>query len=353
MQKNKTLIIIILALAILAFIKIKFLSKEEVSNHTPNLIKPSIAKVNGLLLKEEKATNKVFVTGTILSNEEVNLVPEIAGKIMSIRFSEGSEVKKGELLVKINDADLQAQLKKLKLQEKLNTEKETRQKKLIDINGISKEEYDATLTQLSAIRADIEVLQSQIAKTEIYAPFNGTIGIRKVSEGAYVTPSTLIATIQQVNPLKIDFSLPEKYASSVRNGDMLEFTVDGDKNKYKAKVSAIEPKVDVNTRTLQVRAIANNEKGNIFPGSFANIELSLGKEELSIFIPTQTLIPILKGAKVFVSNNGVAEERKVITGVRNSDKIQIIDGLKAGDTLITTGIQQMKPKTPLKFISVK
>jgi membrane fusion protein (multidrug efflux system) len=353
MQKNKTLIIIVILIAVLAFIKIQFLSNEIAAPPAPTPGKPSIAKVAGLVLKEELVDNKIFVTGSVLSNEEVNLMPEISGKVISIRFKEGSTVNKGELLVKINDADLQATLKKLRLQEKLASEKEARQKKLMDINGISKEEYDATLTQLNSVKADIEVLQAQIAKTEIYAPFTGTIGIRKISEGAYVTPSTLIATMQQINPLKIDFSLPEKYSSTVQVNDQLEFTIDGNLTKYKATVSAIEPKVDINTRTLQVRAITNNEKGNIFPGSFANIELVLGKNEKSILIPTQTLIPILKGAKVFVSKNGIAEERKVITGVRSSDKIQIVDGLKAGDTLITSGLMMLKAGSILKFISVK
>ncbi len=353
MQKNKTLIIIFFLIGVLAFIKIQFLSNEEANPSMPTPGKSPIAKVAALVLKEEIVDNKIFVAGSVLSNEEVNLMPEISGKVISIRFKEGSAVNKGELLIKINDADLQAQLKKLKLQEKLALEKEVRQKKLIDINGISKEEYDATVTQLNSAKADIEVLQAQIAKTEIYAPFTGTIGIRKISEGAYVTPTTLIATIQQINPLKIDFSLPEKYSSVVQVNDLLEFTIDGNLTQYKATVSAIEPKVDINTRTLQVRAITNNEKGNIFPGSFANIELVLGKNEKSILIPTQTLIPILKGAKVFVSKNGIAEERKVITGVRSSDKIQIIDGLKAGDTLITTGLMQLKAGSFLKFISVK
>ncbi len=353
MQKYKTFIIVILLIAILAFIKIQFLSNEVVAPPTPTPGKPQLAKVSGLVIKEEIVNNKIFVTGSILSNEEVFLMPEIAGKVVAIHFKEGSNVNKGDLLVKINDADLQAQLKKLRLQEKLAIEKEARQKKLIDINGISKEEYDATLTQLNSIKADIEVLQAQIAKTEIYAPFSGTIGIRKISEGAFVTTSTVIATIQQINPLKIDFSLPEKYSSIVQLNDQLEFTTDGNLTKHKATVSAIEPKVDINTRTLQVRATTSNEHRNIFPGTFANIELSLGKNEKSILIPTQTLIPILKGAKVFISKNGIAEERKVITGVRSSDKIQIVEGLNDGDTLITSGLMTLKAGSQLKFISVK
>lgn len=353
MQKYRTLIIVVILIAALAFIKIQFLTKEIPNTPSAAPGKPTLAKVSGLVIKPEFFSNKIFVTGSVLSSEEVNLIPEISGKITSIRFKEGSEVKKGDLMVKINDIDLQAQLKKLRLQEKLATEKENRQKKLIEINGISKEEYDATLTQVNAIRADIEVMLAQIAKTEIYAPFNGTIGIRKVSEGAYVTPSTIIATIQQVNPLKIDFALPEKYSSVIQVNDQLVFSIDGDLAKHKAIVSAIEPKVDINTRTIQVRAITENEKGKIFPGSFANIELTVGKNESSILIPTQNLIPILKGAKVFVSKNGIAEERKVITGVRSSDKIQIIEGLKDGDTLITTGLMNLKSGSPVKFISVK
>ncbi|MFM7023995.1 MAG: efflux RND transporter periplasmic adaptor subunit [Flavobacteriales bacterium] len=353
MKKARTPLIIIFIIGALVFIKIKFLSNDNVPKGMPPSAKGKPSLVSGYIVKNEDIDNKIFITGTILSNEEVVLMPEMAGKVTSISFKEGSIVNKGQLLVKINDADLQAQLKKAKLQEKLITEKEERQKKLFDINGISKEEYDATQTLLSSYKADIEVLEAQIAKTEIRAPFTGTIGIKKISEGSYVTPNTAIAVIQQTNPLKIDFSIPEKYAALISNNDVLEFSTEGSDNTYKANVSAIEPKVDIATRTIQMRALTDNHSGKIFPGSFARIQLSLGHSEKGILIPTEALIPVLKGQKVFVSRKGIAEEVMVTTGVRTSTKIQILQGLQEGDTLIISGIMQMKKGNPLKFISVK
>jgi membrane fusion protein (multidrug efflux system) len=353
MKKIRTPLIVLLVISALVFIKIKFLSSDSAPKGMAPSAKGKPSLVSGYIVKTEKLDNTIFITGTILSNEEVVLMPEMAGKVVAISFKEGSMVNKGQLLIKINDADLQAQLKKIKLQEKLTSEKEARQKKLLDINGISKEEYDATLTLLSSYKADEEVLEAQIAKTEIHAPFTGTIGIKTISEGSYVTSNTQIAVIQQTNPLKINFSIPEKYSSLIANNDVVTFTTEGSNKKYKAVVSAIEPKVDITTRTIQVRAIASNEAGKIYPGSFANIELSFGNSENTILIPTEALIPILKGQKVFVSKNGQAEEAMVTTGLRTHDKIQILQGLQEGDTLITTGIMQLKKGAALKFISVK
>ena len=214
-------------------------------------------------------------------------------------------------------------------------------------------EYDGVLAQLNALHADKEVVQAQIAKTEIRAPFEGTIGLKYVSEGSYVNQATKIASIQQLDPIKIDFSIPEKYSSLVKVNDTLGFSIEGNDEHYTASVIAIEPKVDVSTRSIQVRAITKNRSGKIFPGSFARIEFSLDRSENAIMIPTEAVIPILKGQKVFVSKRGIAEEVLVQTGFRSDEKVQILKGVQQGDTIITTGIMQLKAGSPLKIISVK
>jgi membrane fusion protein (multidrug efflux system) len=254
--------------------------------------------------------------------------------------------------VKINDEDLQAQLKKLQLQEKLASEKEARQKKLLAINGISQEEYDASLTQLNSFAADIEVLKAQISKTQITAPFNGTVGLKNISEGSYVTPGTQIAAIQQTDPMKLDFYVPEKYAALVKVNGKLTFTTEVGNEKHDAVVMAIEPKVDAATRTIQVRAKTENRNGNLFSGSFVRIEFSLEETEDALMIPTESIIPILKGQKVFVSRGGKAEEVKVETGLRSENKVQILKGLAIGDTVIATGIMQLKAGSLLNISSI-
>ncbi|HEY4799974.1 MAG TPA: efflux RND transporter periplasmic adaptor subunit [Bacteroidia bacterium] len=358
MKKYTGVFIAIVVIAVLAIIKIKFLTVDA----PPAMQKPGknqTSTVTAYVVKPVVLDNKIFSTGTVLSNEETVLVPEVAGKIIAINFKEGSRVSKGDMLVKINDADLQAQLKKFGVQEKLAAQNEAREKKLLDINGISQAEYDAALTQLNTVKADIELTQAQIAKTEIHAPFNGTIGLKYVSEGSFVTPTTAttaaikIATLQQIDPVKIDFSVPEKYSSAVQLGDSVLFTVQGSDEKFKGEIYAIEPKIDLSTRTIQLRAICQNRNGKIFPGSFAKIDLILKKTSNTVLIPTEALIPELKGQKVFLCKNGRARSQKVETGIRLPEKIQITNGLQAGDTVITTGIMQLRDSSLVKIISVK
>ncbi|MCG3167434.1 MAG: Multidrug resistance protein MdtA [Bacteroidia bacterium] len=353
MKTLRNVIIFVLVIAVLVIIKIKFFPANTPQGMPQQQGKPIPVNVTACIVKPGKLDNKIYISGTLLSNEEVTLMPEVAGKISAINFKEGSAVKKGDLLVKINDDDLQAQLKKLQLQEKLASEKEARQKKLLAINGISQEEYDASLTQLNSLGADIEVLKAQIAKTQITAPFDGKVGLKNISEGSYVTPGTQIAAVQQINPMKLDFYVPEKYASLVKVNSKLTFTTEVGNEKHDAVVMAIEPKVDATTRTIQVRAKTENKNGNLFSGSFVRIEFSLEETENALMIPTESIIPILKGQKVFVSRGGKAEEVKVTTGLRNENKVQVLSGLASGDTVIATGIMQLKTGSLLNISSIK
>ena len=355
MKKWRTPVIILLIIVALILIKIEFLSAPVQQTGVKPQDKSQPVPVSAYVIKPQKLDNKIFSTGTVLANEEVTLMPEMAGKIVSINFKEGSKVTKGELLVKISDADLQAQLKKLQLQEKLAADNEAREKKLLDVSGISQMEYDAVLAQLNSAKADMELTQALIAKTEIRAPFDGTIGLKYVSEGSYVNPSSgaKIATIQQLDPVKIDFSVPEQYAAAVHTGDSVYFSLQGTDEKFKGVIYAAEPKIDLNTRTLELRAVCSNKQGKIFPGAFAKIELLLKEIPHSILIPTEALIPELKGQKVFVSRHGKAQSQKVETGIRTPSQIQVTNGLQIGDTVITTGIMQLRPDAFVKITELK
>lgn len=346
-MKNKVIIIIVLIIiGLLIYIKTAFF--ENTTKDAPKgKLDGKALSVMGYIVGTETVNEKIPTSGTLLANKEVYLVPEVSGKITAIHFKEGSIVAEGDLLVKINDADLQAQLKKLRLQEKLTYETEQRHKKLVDAGGMSQEQYETSFTQYQTIKAEIELILSQIAKTEIKAPFSGKVGLVNVHEGSFINQSTVVASIQQIAQLKIDFSIPEKYASAVKVGQNFPFTIEGDTTHYNATVSAIEPKVDISTRTLQVRAITDNRRENLFPGSYAKIEFPIKESNSSIFIPTQSVIPILKGQKVFISNEGQAKEVPVKTGLRLQNKIQITDGLSIGDTVIVTGIMQLKPNMPM------
>jgi membrane fusion protein (multidrug efflux system) len=351
-MKNKTLLIIIFIIAALVLIKIFFLQPENSDSQKGGHPKSQTATATGYIAQPVMLENNIYSSGTILAAEEVELRPEMSGKLVSVLFKEGTNVNKGELLAKINDADLQAQLKKLSLQSKLAKEKEGRVKGLLEIKGVSQEEYDVAANELQTIEADMDFIRAQIAKTEIRAPFSGKIGLKSVSEGSFVSNANIIASIQQTDLLKIDFSIPEKYSSLVRVGDTVKFSVAGIKEKLNARVAAIEPRIDVQTRNFRVRASYINSGTSVYPGAFAKVELIASKKQ-SFMIPTEAIIPDMKGSKIFIVKNGKATPVRVETGFRSDAKIEVLSGLNAGDTVITTGIMSMKPDMNVKIIQIK
>ena len=272
----------------------------------------------------------------------MELKSETAGKITDIYFKEGKTVKKGELLVQVNDEEISAQLTKQRFNKKLNEDIEFRQRKLLEKDAISQEEYDNALNRLNTAIADISLLEAQLDKTKVRAPFDGIIGLRYVSEGALITTSTPIANLYNISPAKIEFAIPGRYSMQVKAGQRINFTVESDTSIFVGDVYAIEPQIDANTRTIKIRALAENTKGLLLPGQFVKVELILGSTQNAILVPTEAVIPELNGHKVFISKNGKAKEVSVQTGIRSNLNLEIISGLNPRDTLITTGILQLR-----------
>jgi membrane fusion protein (multidrug efflux system) len=349
-KQAKTIVVSIIALILLLLIFLPKIISSDQSN--PSIMvnrKDAQLPVSAHIVNYEKLNDVVFTTGSILANEEVELRSEASGKIVKILFKEGSYVNKGDLLVKINDADLQAQLRKAESKVKLVEDREERQRQLAQGQMISQEDYESTLNDLEASKAEYDLIQAQIDKTEIKAPFSGVIGLREVSEGSFVTTSTVIARLQNLSNLKIDFAIPQKYASMVKISDELSFKLSGNDYNYKAKIYAIEPKIDPSTRTLKLRAICTQDYKNLFPGAFANVELNLKQTDQAILIPSQAIIPELKGQSVFVYNGGIANPRKVEIGLREESRVQITSGLSEDDTVITSGILQIRPGANIRI----
>lgn len=303
--------------------------------------------VNGIVTTLQPLDNIVNSSGTVLASESVDLAAEASGTIQSISFKEGAHVRKNDLLLKINDEDLRAQLKKTELQIQLATDQADRQKRLFETDNSSKEQYDVAVNTLATLKADRENLAASIRKREIRAPFDGIIGLRYVSEGSYISPTTRIASIQKINPLKVDFAIPEKYAGKVRVGDLVKFHSDETSKEFMGRVYAVEPEIEPTTRTVQLRALCDNKGETIFPGGYVHVELRLKQPGGALMIPTQAIIPVLKGQTVLVRKNGVVVSVPVKTGIRTPSVVQIIDGLSAGDTVLTTGILQLRPGMPV------
>ena len=309
--------------------------------------------VEAFYVHPDTIENKIYTTGTLIANEDVELSTETAGIIQDIYLEEGKAVNKGDLLIKINDSDLQAQFRRAEFRLNLAEDRESRQKQLLDKGGISQEEYDATLNEVNVLRAEVALIEAQIAKTEVRAPFSGQLGLKYVSDGSYISPNSQIATLQDIDPIKIDFSIPERYASLVTVGSKVLFTVQGIEKQMVATVYAKEPKIDSDTRTLQVRARSNNKDGNLLPGAFANLELTLSTIDDAIMVPTISLVPELEGQKVYLVKNGVVQPSSVQTGLRTDLKVQITEGVQPGDTVLTTGLLQVRPGIPVDILNLR
>ena len=340
------ILVIVAIIGIIAYPKVKPLlisDSEDGAGHGGQISQgKQILNVSGYVIRPEHFSEIVKSTGTLRPDEEVDLAFETSGKIVSILFTEGSRVKKGDLLAKINDRPLQAQLEKLLAQKKLTEEKEFRERSLLERDAISQESYDQIVTELQTIEADIDLIQARISETELRAPFDGKIGLRYLSEGAFASPSTKIAKLIKMSPLKIEFSIPERYASEIRKGYPVTFNIDGTARDFEAAVYAVDPKIDIETRTIVLRALYPNINEELKSGRYASITLVMSQIDNAISIPTEALIPEMEGEKVFLFKGGKAFSSKVQTGLRTEDRIQVMDGIKFGDTLLITGILQLR-----------
>jgi membrane fusion protein (multidrug efflux system) len=358
-KKTVRSIVLLAAAGIVIFLVYKKISGSKSAGEAATGAKSAKGGASRLLLtdafivKTAPLAQSIEASGTLQSNEEVEVQPEINGRITHLYFKEGTSVRKGDLLVKLYDEDLRAQLQKLKLQQELAKTTLERQENLLKINGISQQDVDVTRNQVSAFQADMEYTQTQLQKTELRAPFSGKLGLRNVSEGAIVSPATIVTTLQQIDPLKMDFAVAEKYRNSIKNGDQVNFYVAGDNNEYKGSIYAIDPKIDLNTRTVRLRAIVPNSNGKLFPGSFAKVKIVLRDVPNAMMIPSQAVIPGTRDKQVIVADKGKVKFVVVETGLRDENNVQIISGLQPGDTVITTGILQLKPGMKLKYNKIQ
>jgi membrane fusion protein (multidrug efflux system) len=349
---KKKNIIRIITIIILAFSIFLILTQFK-QNDKKSVTKRNIPKkVDAFILKPSLLIEEISINGFLQAFDEIELKNEVSGRIVKINLPEGKFVKKGTLLVKIFDDDLQANLKKLQAQLAVQERIYKRQSELLKVSGISQNEYDQTLLQLNTFKADIEIQKTLIRKTEVLAPFDGTIGLRNISEGAVVTPSTLMATIRTENKLKLDFYIPERYGSQIKTGQKVNFNLSNSDKLYEATVMATEQGIDNNTRNLKVRALVNNPAKELISGAFTTVKLILSENQNALLIPTQAIIPQESDKTVIVARNGKAHFAKVKTGIRQTDKIEIISGLQAGDTIITTGLLFLKENAKLLYSTI-
>lgn len=325
--------------------------KKDESNNAKN--SPStVPVVDVLVATQQSVLSQIEANGTVVANEYVELKPEVSGRLTLLNVPEGKFVAKGTLIATINDADLQAQLAKSKVLLQLAQITEQRNKQLLAVNGINQSDYDASLNQVKSIEADMAYTQALINKTLVKAPFDGIMGLRQVSPGAYVTPANTIATLQQLNQVKIDFTMPEEYARYIHNGNTVIVKSDAtEKPIQKATIIAVEPQINTNTRNIKVRALL--AKGGINPGAFVKVLVTTNQDKKAILIPTNALIPDDKNKQAVLVKNGKAVFVNVETGLRQADAIEITKGIQPGDSVIVTGVLFARPQNAIQVRSVK
>jgi membrane fusion protein (multidrug efflux system) len=303
--------------------------------------------VNAIIARPSYLTNGIRSAGTLLANEEIDIVSKVPGKVTGVFFREGSRVKKGDLLVKIYDEDLQAQLRRSEIQEKLLAEKLERQRVLLAKDAVSREAFDQLQTDYNMILADMNLLKVRIAETEVRAPFDGVIGFRYVSEGSYVQPSVKIAHLTDPSILKLEFAISEKYISEDLMGKKISFETEGYSDEFFATVYAVDYRIDEATRTIGLRARYNNSDGRLVPGMFASLTLITDEKQNALQVPTEAIVPEMNEKKIWVSRNGRATLIPIVTGARTASMVEVIAGLSAGDTILTTGLMQLRENMPV------
>lgn len=307
--------------------------------------------VDIIIASAQPVNNIIEANGTVVANEYVELRSEVSGRLTFLKIAEGATVTQGTILAKINDADLRAQLNKTRVQLELAQTTVGRYKQLLDVSGINQSDYDLALNTVNGYKADIQYTQSLLDKTVIRAPFTGVLGLRQVSPGAYVTPSTIIATLQQVSKVKVDFTLPEAYGDAISNGAVVDVSTSGSSGRQKAMIIATEPGANTNTRNIKVRAQLQNTIVN--PGAFVKVYIDERQNRSAIMVPTNAIIPEDKSNQVVVVKNGVANFVAVQTGNRLANGVEIISGLSPGDSVVVTGVLFARPKAKITVRSVK
>lgn len=346
-MKIKHIVYTLLFLGLSALIVYRIVQNKELGNTGPSSNNLPTT-VSGLILRPQVFKDNLSLSGSLEANEQIDVRSEVSGIVESINFEEGQKVNKGQVLFRVNDIEMRAKLAQTESAQNLASENERRAKLLLEKEAISQEEYDISKADLQSTRAESQLTAAQLSKTTVRAPFSGTIGLRAISMGTYVTPATPIARLINTNQLKITFSIPEKYAPQMKVGNTLFFTTSNSKEQYTAKIYAIEPEVELTTRTLKMRAIAENPEGKLYPGTFANVLLPLEIVNDALLVPTESLIPIQNGKKIFVLENGKAKEVIVETGARTDSLVRVVSGLFPGDTILTYGVMALKNGTPVK-----
>ncbi len=315
-------------------VKAKSAPKPSSSSTSPGI------PVEILVVSAEELVVPIPATGTLLPRESVTIVSELSRRLVKTHVEEGTRVEKGALLFTLDSIDLVAERDRLAVQHRLATRNAARQDDLLTQAITSEAEADAARSAEKEIEASQHVLAVTLSKTQIRAPFDGVLGLRRVSEGAWVTPSTPLITISDTSHLKIDFSIPERHAVAISTGTQFQIRVQGQAQPVVGTVKATEPGIDQASRSLLVRGELENN-GKLLPGMFAKVEIEV-KEDDAILLPAIAIVPGVSGRGVYVERSGRAQLAPVELGIRTPDRVQVTSGLEVGDRVIVSNLLRLR-----------
>ncbi len=330
-----------LIIILCSFASCKSSAKDDKKADTAKDKKPP-SRVEAFIVTPTILSQDIEMPGSLMAAEETELHAEVSGRVTGIYFNEGSNVSQGSMIVKLYDGDLQAQLSKLRVQLKVAKETLGRYESLLKIGGVSVQEIEIYKLSVNNIQADMNIVQTSIARTSLRAPFSGRLGLRNISMGAYITPATTISTLRKISQLKMEFTVPEKYGSGMKPGGLVQFGMENNDKTYAAKIIATENNIAEETRSLKVRAVVTNGDAKLIAGSFVKVKIALGENDAALMIPSQAVIPKARNKQVIVYRGGIANMETVTTGIRDSSMVEITSGLKAGDTVLITGLLTTK-----------
>ena len=330
-----------------------FASCKSKSKQGDNKSKPNHPVIVDVLIAEKESINDIIeANGTVIPNEFVELRPEVSGRLIYLNLPEGKMISKGTVIARVNDADLLAQMARSRVQMDLAQKTVDRFKQLLDVNGLNQADYDVALNQVNTLKADVVYTQTLVDKTVVKAPFSGVAGLRQVSPGAYVTPATIISSLQQVDEVKVDFTLPEMYGNVIKTGSLVDVEVDAvTKERGRAIILATEPGANTNTRNLQVRALLKGAKAN--PGAFVKVYINAGKNRSSIKVPANCIIPDDRNNQVILVKKGKASFVNIQTGLREANIVEVTKGIEVGDSIVVTGVLFARPNAQVNVREVK
>ena len=267
---------------------------------------------------------------------------------------DGARVQKGTLLAKIDDSELRAQLKQAESNKQLAQQKYDRTKALFEKNGVTQVDLESAEASLKSAEASVELIAAQIAKTEVRAPFAGVLGFVNVSVGAWLTTGTPVATLSEVRELKAKFSLPQRYASTLKVGDAVTVCDEERHVEKTGKVKALDATLSESSRTRQIMVVVDNAKGELLAGSYAKVSVSMETGHAKSFpIPAEAFTLDKDGSYVYVVENGKAKMRRVQTGLRTPIAVDVVSGLNEGDTVLTSGLISLREGVSVRIREIR